>query len=597
MPGMGTHSDVSFNESNANAILEQKIESQKNIKAFFSKNDKTPNYDGFIELVNINTREPKKQFVVQIKKVAKMRKNKDNSFSYEFETKFLYYVKAKVAESPAIVFVIEFETQICYYKYLSDEYLASLDFEGKENVTLRLSEADQISDIAVFYNTLDRIASERNLRFIDKSPEQIAEIQTAMEWLNKTMEELSFLKDMLPGFWKFGIANSNSISMNLSLIEKGHKTIIAGGASGANAFGLYLQTKGVLDTGIREFRSDPYFNTKIDFTNTTTPQIYVKEVIRDLLEAYFNKGILNVSFLSDKVLSEILFSFLDKIAVNANAINSICHKNIITADYKQEETVAHAKEILLYVVALFIDIMESKDDNVLKQIFNNMLKRSLYYDFKGIDIIDILGMHRLFIAKEKYNITEITFDTFLKKLIFLTKDYRLYAMVILELEKRKVTTIKRIWDISTSGHDGNKLERAIDLWLAELPMEYDSYYHGQFKKNDNYKFSTNIKYNIMLKEESFGCYMSMVYHRYENNKSIQIIRDKDIKFQIDYSKQERIISRCLGAFPIEFLNSKVPLYNGIKIFLWQGIAEYYNIDMRCDGVVIENMKHTLFKNK
>ena len=219
-PGMKTHSDSSFNESKEVSILKLLLESKKSIKTFFGENEKTPNHDGFFELVNTDTKQPKKQFIVQIKKDDKLQLNKDGSRSFSFDTAFLFYVKEKVTENPAIAFVVELDTGKCFYKYLSDDYLMQLDFENQGHVTLRLYDQDQIIDIDTFYQELCKISSERNAKFINKSPEQIEEIKVAVEWLNKAMEDIPFLKELIPDFWRFGIASSNNLPIAISAVGK-----------------------------------------------------------------------------------------------------------------------------------------------------------------------------------------------------------------------------------------------------------------------------------------------------------------------------------------------------------------------------------------
>lgn len=46
------HSKSAFDESESIRILEELLESTREIKTFFSENDRTPNYDGTFELVN-----------------------------------------------------------------------------------------------------------------------------------------------------------------------------------------------------------------------------------------------------------------------------------------------------------------------------------------------------------------------------------------------------------------------------------------------------------------------------------------------------------------------------------------------------------------
>ena len=79
---------------------------------------------------------PTKQFIVQIKKVENLAANtkggNKGKYVYRLETNYLYYVKGKVTESPAICFVVDIVTHNDFWLYLSDAVLMSLDFEGKE---------------------------------------------------------------------------------------------------------------------------------------------------------------------------------------------------------------------------------------------------------------------------------------------------------------------------------------------------------------------------------------------------------------------------------------------------------------------------------
>lgn len=116
--GMAKHSESSFNESDAIRLLSEFLESTHRIKTFFKENDKTPNYDGSFELVT-KTGEPKKQFIVQIKKTASLKQSESGKnvgkYVYSLETSFLYYVKEKVTESPAIYFVVDIESNRIFY--------------------------------------------------------------------------------------------------------------------------------------------------------------------------------------------------------------------------------------------------------------------------------------------------------------------------------------------------------------------------------------------------------------------------------------------------------------------------------------------------
>ena len=122
--GMATHSQSSFDDTKGVGILKEILESKNTIKTFFGENDKTPNHDGFFELIDINNKIqgiPKKQFIVQIKKAdsntTSLELQENGTYKYNLDTKFLYYIKEKVAESPAIYFVIDVATKKVFYIY------------------------------------------------------------------------------------------------------------------------------------------------------------------------------------------------------------------------------------------------------------------------------------------------------------------------------------------------------------------------------------------------------------------------------------------------------------------------------------------------
>lgn len=155
--GMAKHSDSAFNEGSANRLLADFLEQKHTIKTFFKENDRTPNYDGSFELVSQDGT-PTKQFIVQIKKVENLTPNvqgeNKGNYMYSLETNFLYYVKAKVTESPAIYFVVDIATKNIFWLYLSDELLMNMGFEGKPELYYPLTEADKITDIDTFTSKL-----------------------------------------------------------------------------------------------------------------------------------------------------------------------------------------------------------------------------------------------------------------------------------------------------------------------------------------------------------------------------------------------------------------------------------------------------------
>ena len=194
---MATHFKTSFDESEAIRLLSGILESKRKIKTFFNENDKTPNHDGNFEIINSDNT-PKKQFIVQIKKVENLTPNQKGKnkgkYIYDLDTAFFYYVKEKVTENPAIYFVVDIVTKNIFWIYLSDEKLMALDFENAGgSLSYAFSESEKLVDIDEFTNVLDSIAEERNSIFVDKTPAEIAEMQDAVEYINNYMNN-DFIK-------------------------------------------------------------------------------------------------------------------------------------------------------------------------------------------------------------------------------------------------------------------------------------------------------------------------------------------------------------------------------------------------------------------
>lgn len=89
------HSENSFIEKEAVRILSSFLEVKRTIITSFNENDKTPNHDGFFEILNDKSAEkiPKKQFIVQIKGTENLKqistgKNK-GKYKYSLNTNFL----------------------------------------------------------------------------------------------------------------------------------------------------------------------------------------------------------------------------------------------------------------------------------------------------------------------------------------------------------------------------------------------------------------------------------------------------------------------------------------------------------------------------
>lgn len=296
------HSKAAFDESKSIRILSGLLESTGEIKTFFGENDKTPNYDGSFELVN-DEQEPVKQFIVQIKKVDRLVLNSKGKYDYRLKTNFLQYVKDKVTENPAIYFVVDLATEKVYWIYLSDETLIRLNFEGKKTVTYHFREEDSISNVEAFVLTMQKIARERNNFFVYKTPQQIAEIQDAVDYLNQHLNgDLKNIKERIfPDLWRVGI----KYSVDHTVLFNDVPVPITG------CVALYPQMRGRLDTGVREYDwnlSENMF-THFSLGSETDIKKYSEETLHKIVQNFFKLGI-PYKFLPAVVLMEQIDPFV-----------------------------------------------------------------------------------------------------------------------------------------------------------------------------------------------------------------------------------------------------------------------------------------------
>lgn len=427
------------------------------------------------------------------------------------------------------------------------------------------------------------------------------------------MEDISFLKELIPDFWRFGIASSNNLPIAISAVGK--EPIDLSNGHNANAFGLYLQCKNSLDYGIQEFVQQHYLKTTFDFTNTLTPFKYVQNVFVSLLEDYFNSYILNPKYLSDTVLSEIVFSMLDKMAFTENYVLS--KPNTVRTYYKDEEDVETAKNNLLKFFSYFTHIVNDDiaDEDVAKrQMFLKTLRRTPLNN-SGVDLIQTIST---FAGNDfkSWNGKCYPFNILMNNIGLFSKEYVQFCVTIIELERRKIKKVKRIWnicndDFKSSGiikftangidtseytpikrthgnsiyswYDDNKLDLAIRKWISDLPNEYSYCYEKIFGRNNLFKYYTDARAKVIAHEgEGFMSYwLELRDIKFSSPQGTIICYDDNIPNNFSEALDEKtyskkIISNGSGIFPIELFESRLPLYNGIKIFLWQGIVAHYN---------------------
>lgn len=159
-----------FQESAGNRLLEMELEKNRRIKTYFSENDKTPNTDGYFEILR-DDGIPLKRFVVQIKSTANgsvLRELRTGEYSYSADSAFFQYIQNNIDSNPAMFFLIDVENRRIFFKYLSSLYLSGLwlnmqreqvsepQDKAHKTVTIHFNEVDIMIE-EVFYQLCEDI--------------------------------------------------------------------------------------------------------------------------------------------------------------------------------------------------------------------------------------------------------------------------------------------------------------------------------------------------------------------------------------------------------------------------------------------------------
>lgn len=589
--GPAIHSESAFNEETAVRFLEEILESRKRIKTFFKSNDRTPNYDGSFEIIE-GKGIPKKQFIVQIKKTKALRKSKSGLhkgyYRYEAETSFLYYVKNKVTENPAIYFVVDIDNKIAYYIYLSDKLLSELNFENKDKISFWFNDSNILNEER-FYREMSYITNERNEHFFMGPMENYADLQDAVYKLNTLLDtDFKRIKEaVLPELYRFGIATSSGSETEISVLDKNNKQrgIIK---EKSVIYGLYPQNRGTPDTGIRDFRGMENYYTSINIGGSKSPDEYINDVIHKIVKSFCENP--PIELLPTKVLMEIVY----------DRHNKLCDLlNVPSGD------VSDALENYYYLLDYLFRMLTANDlsdseNEVRNKYINNGRIREHSIDFGSPEWIDIKAEINAYIEKVKPKQNhKINVDLVLN---VITKECIQYYMVLSELKRRGITTIEEVWkydiyDIFKGNEKSTKLiETIIEQWFDELPDIYAEFYKNVFD-TPKYEYQINGIYSFDVKDYSMPFNMIGITAKlYEPSEGIKLTKS-DIPLTTDFTEEDRklgiksIISSLEPAEMVRDSNKKL-FYDGIRCWLYQGICNTLRI--KPEGIHIGWRNATLF---
>lgn len=566
---ISTHSIESFDETDAVNFLKQTLESKHTIKTFFGENEKTPNHDGFFELVDEELT-PKKQFIVQIKKTQKIVPNikgaNKGKYVYRLKTNFLEYVKQKVTESPAIYFVVDIESRRIFWLYLSDEVLMKMNFEGHKTIQYAFSEKNILSDISSFTLLLNQIVIDRNRIFVNKTPNEIAEMQDAVDYINQLLNnDFKTIKDsVLPTLWRFGIKCSDNPNISIG-IGKDMTPI-------SNAVALYPQMKGKNDSGIHEYTIS--INNAFDYLSLggkVNLFEYSKESLHKIIIAFFENRI-PAKYLPDIVLFELIDGFVQK-----------SNRFFETEEYSHltvEEIYRRYILLCRYVQYIFTNSSVSEPEKSLKQFVFN---RIVWGEHPSLDITSYCFDKQLLLSFfEFYNNTDPTSSEIVPKIFsFFSNDYLYYLDIIMELKNRNIKKVPQIWnynwfDIVQMSNDNftKEIKVLMEKLVSQLPSIYNETYDNLFRVND---YKIRYHYTFKVKQKQAIGYIPEVY--YISNKYrrqvFSMSYDEKIEEKVyPFEKNEPdLICTSQGSNLSEIFCSNTPLFCALSCLLYEGICD------------------------
>lgn len=589
---MATHSTTSFDESEEVRILSGVLESKRKIKTFFKENDRTPNHDGNFEITN-DDQTPKKQFIVQIKKIEnlvpkKKGKNK-GKYVYNLDTAFLHYVKEKVTESPAIYFVVDIVTKNIFWLYLSDEKLMSLDFENAgTSLPYAFSESDKLVDIDDFTNVLNNITEERNSIFIDKTAEEIAEMQDAIEYLNNYMNNdfIKIKEAMFPNLWRFGLRHSHTSEFSITIGEKSIKP-----ASTA-LFSFYPQIKGGKDSGFQNYRwqVNDGINNSFDLTGKKKPMEYSKETLEEIIKSFFEHE-LTLCYMPTIAIREKLYIF-------ARELNRIFDVTDGSKRYIVKKIYIGLFWVLKYIELILIH-PRNDQEMALKQAIETSIRAQGKHSCNFISWCINYSCNGLFADFCRANDTDKT-PRFSMALLDLVKAEHIRAYIMaMELERRGVDFLDPVWTydyFSLTDLPSERFIEAVDIicsdWLSRLPELYNETFDRLFDKN-KYRFTGKFEYkNIDIREGLGGPWLSNIIHKY-TDKSLSIINNVQITEKLTRLNRENgPASIASGLYFERFLQRKTLFYDSINCLLYEGICK--GLDVECQRLSIDGLRTLLF---
>jgi len=437
---IGGYDTNAFSESDGNRILGDILERSKKIKVHFAEGDKTPNFDGWFELCeNSHTKMiPIGKFNVQIKTIStdyrnSNQKGKRSDYKYSCETKVFNSVIKGISCDPAILFLVDITNRIVFYIHVSPELALGLNLTDEDHKTIYFNKSDRLVDES-FYTQLHKIYEGHRRKIYSEKESMmtvseeldsktVGELQDIIDRFNNIFSnELGFIKQhFYPNVWMFGIAyvkhDETSATIGIYKVQRGEN-------------GKLIRKFSKEE--IEDFETISYFK----LSKKSTKEI-IDDVMFGIIDDYFDRSYINPAYLSQNILEEVSFYFLDTIAKHCEVYSRSNQHEVYYKD------VVSAEEIRHLWCALIEYTIESSSYLSLNPSGQ---------EIKAIKIDPFDSLHSGFDAERRQKLFESIVRNPTGKrpkgfVLILEGNfsYRLVQRVIREIERRSITSISRIW--------------------------------------------------------------------------------------------------------------------------------------------------------
>lgn len=596
MSNLGGYDKNSFYDSNGVAYLTRFLQQEHGIKGIIQSDDKIPNLDGIIQLLEWNSNKkgiPKQIFHVQVKTMNHEYKNTNkvhhrSQYKYPVDTKVFNVVKENITFDPVLLFLVDEKEEKVFWFYVSIEFVMSLNLNDEKKKNIYFDNSDLVSNLKEFYSQLVNIHEEklRMNKDIDKNiittnlvrnKEIYAMLQEEWSYLDSLLKhDLKIVTDyMYPNTWKFGIA-----------FQEGDEF---------DSIGIYQIKKGINDVLVKEFST----NKEECFTvsHYKKDKISVRRVLNEqvsmLIDKFFKKARIPAKYLPDIVLEEIVFQFLD---IMSKAYGEVEDKDLILTYYKRQESVQEVRKLWNALVLFAVN----QNEKLIERYAN---QKNVRVEIDPLGILLSCNVTNKKTAVQKFaeclcDIEERTNDLPYPLVYSQKHDYELYADAIHELEVRKIKQITRPWEpkkynqmfeqyekLNLKGFDrietGYLIEDIYsnhDKLLRELPKAYK--YMNKKVWNEMAKYHMlRTEYSICYDSSDTSCtYYKLARDAFEFDIVVNEYPMEELKELVEKGGiLEKYNANCISIS--SFYNScgmKYPLYNHIWYLL--------NLEMwnRCD---------------